>query len=82
MAPDKLREALDATPFRPFTVEVAGGKRIPVKHVDYTRLSPAGRTLIVFTDDDDSMEMIDVFLISNLSLGGRRAASGRAVRRR
>jgi hypothetical protein len=82
MAPDKLREALEAIPFRPFTVEVAGGKRIPVKHVDYTRLSPTGRTLIVFTDDDDSMEMIDVFLISNLSFGGGRAARGRAVRRR
>ena len=82
MAPDKLREALDAAPFRPFTVELAGGKRVPVKHVDYTRLSPAGRTLIVFTDDDDSMEMIDVFLISNLTFGSGRADRKRTVRRR
>jgi hypothetical protein len=82
MAPGKLREALDATPFRPFTVEVAGGKRVPVQHVDYTRLSPNGRTLIVFTDDEDSMEMIDVILISNLSFGRSRPTRARAVRRR
>lgn len=82
MAPDRIREALTATPFRPFTVELAGGKRIPVKQVDYTRLSPAGRTLIVFTDDEDSMEMNDVFLISHLSSDGGRAPRGRPVRRR
>jgi hypothetical protein len=81
MAPDRSREALDAVPFRPFTVELAGGKRVPVKYVDYTRLSPAGRTLIVFTDENDSMEMLDVFLISNLSFGSSPAARKRAVRR-
>jgi hypothetical protein len=82
MAPDKLREALETTPFRPFTVELAGGKRVPVKHLEYTRPSPAGRTLIVFTDDEDSMEMIDVFRISNLPFGSTRAGRTRAVRRR
>ena len=53
-------------PYRPFTVEIAGGKRIHVKHPDYAQLSPAGRTLVVFTNDKDAMEIIDVFLITNL----------------
>lgn len=67
----QLRAALRALPFRPFTLEVAGGKRVPVRHSDYAQLSPNGRTLIVFTDDHDAMEMLDVVLISNLSFESR-----------
>lgn len=71
MAPDRLRDALKTLPFRPFTVELPNDRRILAKHPDYAHLSPAGRTLIV-DDDDDGMEMIDVFLITNLSFEGRR----------
>ena len=77
MAPDKVREALRVLPFKPFVVELAGGKRVTVKHPDYAQLSPAGRTLIVFTNDDDAMETIDVFLISNLSYPGKSPTSAR-----
>lgn len=82
MAPDRLRKQLRALPFRPFTVELASGKRVHVEHPDYAALSPAGRTLVIFhrdamgeADDDGDMERIDVFLISNLSLEGGRAAA-------
>ncbi len=68
MAPDQLRKVLHAVPFRPFTVEIAGQRRISVKHTDYAQLSPAGRTLVAFSDDDDAAEIIDVFLITSLSL--------------
>ncbi len=68
MAPDQVRKVLQAVPFRPFTVEIGGQRRVPVKHTDYAQLSPAGRTLVVFSDDDDAADIIDVFLIKNLSL--------------
>ncbi len=68
MAPDQVRKVLQAVPFRPFTVEIGGQRRVPVKHTDYAQLSPAGRTLVVFSDDDDAADIIDVFLITSLSL--------------
>ena len=68
MAPDQVRKVLQALPFRPFTVEIGGQRRVPVKHTDYAQLSPAGRTLVVFSDDDDAADIIDVFLITSLSL--------------
>lgn len=74
MAPDQVRDALLVLPFRPFHVQIAGGKRVPIKHPDYARLSPSGRTLVVFTNDRDAMEIIDVFLITNLSFNGSKAA--------
>jgi hypothetical protein len=77
MAPDRLRESLRALPFQPFTVEIAAGKKIPVKYPDYAHLSPAGRTLSVYGDNDEWLEMIDVFLITNLSFGRARATRRR-----
>ena len=68
MAPDQVRKVLQAVPFRPFTVEIGGQRRVSVEHTDYAQLSPAGRTLVVFSDDDDAADIIDVFLITSLSL--------------
>jgi hypothetical protein len=76
MAPDRLRDALKTAPFRPFNVELPNGKKVPVKHPDYAFLSPAGRTLIV-EKDNEGMEMIDVFLITNLSFTGLKKSSSK-----
>ena len=77
MAPDRLREQLRAMPFRPFPVEFAGGKRIPVIRPDFALRSPAGRTLIVYTDPQDSrMEIGNVFSITDLSVEAGSEAAG------
>ena len=67
MAPDRIRQLIRTIPFKPFTVELGSGKRVFAKHADYVSLSPAGRTLVIH-DDDDNMEIIDVFLITNVSV--------------
>ena len=69
MAPDRLREQLRKLPFVPFTVELGSGTRVRLAHPGYAVLSPAGRTLVVFTDPEDKhMEMIDVFLITKMDV--------------
>ena len=67
MAPDRIRELIHAVPFQPFVVELGSGKCVPVKHPDYVLLSPAGRTLVVH-DDEEHMEIIDVFLITSVTV--------------
>ena len=69
MAPDRIRDLIHAVPFKPFVVELGSGKRVPVKHPDYVALSPAGRTLVVH-DDEERMEIIDVFLITSATVEG------------
>ena len=81
---DRLRAQLSLLPFRPFTVETSSGRRVPIQHPDYAKLSPGGTTLVVFYYDeaagekygDDKMEIIDVPLITNLTVdGGSKAAA-------
>ncbi len=67
MLPDRIRELIHAIPFQPFVVELGSGKCVPVKHPHYVLLSPGGRTLIVH-NDEQRMEMIDVFLITSVSV--------------
>ena len=71
-------------PFRPFVVELSSGKRVPIQHPDYAAVSPGGTTLVVFYRDlspsdkfdDGKMEIIDVPLITNLSVeSGSKAAA-------
>ena len=83
MDSDRLRNQLHFTPFRPFVVELSSGKRVRIEHSDYAILSPGGTTLVVFSrdesadeNDDGAMEIIDVPLITNLSVeGGSKAAA-------
>ena len=78
MAPGQVRTALKTAPFRPFHVELPNAKRVFVKHPDYASLSPAGRTLIVH-DDNEGMEILDVFLITNLSFEGAGSSSAQEI---
>jgi hypothetical protein len=67
MAPQAIRELLDAQPFRPFSVRLPDGERVPVATADHAQLSPAGRRFVVFSDDD-RMRIIDPILIAELEL--------------
>lgn len=67
MTAEALRTELKA--HHPFRVQTADGKIVEVPHPDFATLSPSGRTLIVF-NQDDSYEVLDVLLISALEASG------------
>src|SRR5436190_21908584 len=48
MTIEQLRAAREANPFRPFTIDLADGRSLPVPHRDYLSMSPGGRTAIVY----------------------------------
>jgi len=52
----------------PFKVRTADGKTVSVPHPDFAAISPSGRFLYVYYDDDSS-ETLDVFLISAVEVG-------------
>ena len=77
MTIEKLREIYSAQPFRPFVIHLADGRKVPVHHRDFIMSVPSGRTIVV-AQPDDTLNMIDLLLITDLEL----TPAGNGSRRR
>jgi len=77
--PCVLRQYVQARPFKPFTVRLADGHGVPVKHHDFVFLSPSGRTATVYYGQDDEGEVFDVLIAVWITPGLKKR---RSVRRR
>ena len=53
MSGEELCKHITAVPFRPFTINMTDGRRIPVFGRDFIMLSPSGRIVDVFQRDND-----------------------------
>jgi hypothetical protein len=71
MKAKEFRNVYQAEPGRPFTIYLADGRRIPVMHQEFAMLSPSGRTLIVY-QEDDSFQVVDLMLATGLGVNGSR----------
>jgi hypothetical protein len=71
MTAQEFRSVFDAEPFRPFTVHLADGRAVAIPHQEYALLSPTGRTLIVY-HDDDSFQVLDLMLATGVQVNGKR----------
>ena len=67
MTVERFQQALNASPFRPFTIHLADGKAIRVVSPEFVSPSPSGRTVIVW-QPDDSMNILDLLLVTNLEV--------------
>lgn len=79
MTIDRLRDAYNAQPFRPFTIHLADGRRVPVVHREFIMSVPSGRTIIV-VQPDDTVNIIDLLLVTDLEL--KPSTNGQRRRRR
>ena len=67
MSVDELRKCIVASPFRPFTLNIADGRRIPVIGRDFVLVPPEkGRTVVVYQRDGD-FDLLDALLITGIS---------------
>jgi hypothetical protein len=63
MTKEAIKERLDASPFRPFTVRLTDGRSCPIPARDFASLSPNGRLLVVYTAEGNGVRLLDVPLI-------------------
>ena len=77
MTTDRLRNVWKAEPFRPFIIQLADGRQVEVRHPEFLSRSPSGRSIIVY-QQDESFNVIDLLLVTDLEVG----SNGRAKRRR
>jgi hypothetical protein len=76
---EQLRNAYSAEPFRPFLIHLADGRQVPVVSREFIMTVPSGRTVVV-CQPDDTLNIIDVLLITDLEFRPR--PNGRRRRRR
>ena len=73
MRSENLREVIHAAPFRPFALCMADGTRVDVPHPDFIAHPPGGRTAVV-VGADESLQIIDVMLVTKIEIGPPAAA--------
>jgi hypothetical protein len=78
MTSDRIKELYAAKPFRPFTLHLADGASSRVISPEFMMLTPGGRTIVV-SSEDGAVEIIDLLLVTKVSVAG---ANGSKRRRR
>ena len=66
---DQLASLLESSPFHPFTIHVAGGRKHRIEHPDFAGFSPRRKTLIVWTPADTAI-FVNPTLISEVEEHG------------
>lgn len=67
MTIEQLRAAHQTVPFRPFTLRMADGRSFDVPRPEYLSMSPTGRTVIVYGNDDE-FAILDLLLITAIDV--------------
>ena len=74
MTIDQIRKATRAQPFRPFTVCLADGRQMRVRHPECIMIPPeASRTFIVAQEGED-YTIIDLLLVTSLDFKNGKTA--------
>ena len=75
MTIEQLRNLYNAKPFSPFIIHLADGRQVPVLSREFMASSPSGRTVVVY-QPDESMNIIDLLLVTDLEVKPITAATG------
>ncbi len=80
MQSSEFQSLYRAEPFRPFVVNLADGRNIRVEHREFMAVSPTGRSAVIY-GEDDSFEVVDVMMVTSITVGNGKAKR-RTKRRR
>lgn len=77
MTIDELRNAHLAQPFKPFTLELADGQKVPVPHPEFMTSAPKSRSVAVYTPRG-AHKIIDLLMVVAIEFrnGQRRPRGG------
>jgi hypothetical protein len=79
MTVGQLRNAYSSQTFRPFVTHLADGREVPVSSREFIMAVPSGRTVVI-CQPDDTLNIIDLLLVTDLEL--RPSSNGSRRRRR
>jgi hypothetical protein len=80
MTIEQLDRMHQARPFKPFDIYLDDGRTLTVDHPEFLSRSRAGRTIGVASPDDDSIEVVDLLLVTSLKPRSNGAAKSKRPR--
>jgi hypothetical protein len=81
MTIERMQSAYNQQPFKPFVVHLADGREVPVISREFIMAVPSGRTVII-CQPDDSFNIVDLLLVTDLEFKDIRSGNGGGKRRR
>lgn len=75
---ERLREAVQARPFRPFTIVMADGTRVKIQHPEMIAMSPKAERTFVVAYGNEQTAIIDLFLVAAFEFRNGAHRNGRA----
>lgn len=67
MSVDELRKCIIASPFVPFTLNIADGRRIPVTGRDFILVPPEKGRMVLVYQRNGEFDILDAMLITGVS---------------
>jgi len=80
MTIEQLRNVYESRPFRPFVLHLADGREIPVLSREFILTVPSGRTVVI-CQPDDTLNLIDLLLVTDLEFQPGTNGAGRRKRK-
>lgn len=65
MTVEQVRQLYEATPFEPFVIHLADGRKIPVVSREFILIVPKGRMLVV-AEPNGKLHHVDLLLVTDL----------------
>lgn len=62
-----IRDALNAQPFRPFTVHVADQRNFTIPDLEFASIGPQNRTLMIWKEDEGHC-FLDMLMITGIDV--------------
>jgi hypothetical protein len=81
MTIEQIRRLYEAQPFQPFVIHLADGREVSVPHREFIGTTPSGRTIHVALPDD-SVDIIDLLLVTDVVVAPATNGARRGRRRR
>lgn len=80
MTINQVRKAARTEPFKPFTVSLADGRRLRVRHPECIMVPPKASRTFVVAESGEDYDIIDLLLVTSIDYGNGKKNSGRMRR--
>ncbi|MDO8631145.1 MAG: hypothetical protein Q7R41_11695 [Phycisphaerales bacterium] len=81
MTIDRLRKAVRAEPFKPFTISLTDGRRLYVRHPEFILVPPEASRTFVIAESGEDYSIIDLLLVTSIDFAGRKMPGGKNGKR-